>query len=403
MASAYYLAKSGRKVILVDRGDVISNCSFGNAGMIVPSHFTPMAAPGIVSQGIKWMFDRKSPFYVKPSLNWSLLSWGMRFLQHANEPHVRRSSPVLRDLHLYSSQLYDQLVAELKCDIDLHHKGILMLYKTAKTEEEEILLAERAKELGLDVALLSRKEVQTIEPLVELDVLGAVHYKCDGHLYPPTLMETLHSALTRMEVELVTGVQVEGFDVKAGRIEQTYLSDGRQLRCRQVVLTGGAWMGKLARKVNLSIPIMPGKGYSFMSDAFAGKVQHPALLMEARVALTPMGGKVRIGGTMELAPIDHRVNMNRVEGIVQAISDYYPEYNLPLPEKEKIWYGFRPCSPDGLPYLGLSQKVSNLVLAGGLGMMGLSLGPAVGQSVADLANGKTPQTDLQLFNPERFN
>jgi len=403
LASAYYLAKSGRQVTLIERGDLTDGCSFGNAGMIVPSHFTPMAAPGIVSQGIKWMFDRKSPFYVKPSLNWSLLTWGMRFLQHANEKHVLRASPALKDLHLYSSQLYDQLATELSTDFDLQHKGILMLYKTGSTEEEEIHLANRARDMGLDVAVLNKDEVQALEPGVKLDVLGAVHYKCDGHLYPPALIQTLISELKKMGVELQTGVQVEGFDLKAGRIEKTYLSDGGQIQANQIVLTGGAWMGNLARKVNLSIPIMPGKGYSFLTDVFEGKVQHPALLMEARVALTPMGGKVRIGGTMELAPIDHQINLNRVEGIVKAVGSYYPEYNLNMPEKKDIWFGFRPCSPDGLPYLGYSRKVSNLVLAGGLGMMGLSLGPAIGQSVADLINGKTLQADIQIFDPERFN
>lgn len=402
LASAYYLAKSGRKVILVDRGDLTDNCSFGNAGMIVPSHFTPLAAPGMIEKGIRWMFDSKSPFYVKPSLNWPLLSWGMKFIRHANDRHVIRSSPALRDLHLYSSQLYDQLALELGIDFDLHHRGILMLYKSEKTAEEESHLAHRARDLGLDAVVLNREEVQALEPQVQLDVLGAVHYRCDGHLYPPALMAALIGKLKEMGVALQTGVQVEGFELQADRIVQTVLSDGQRIGAGQIVLTGGAWMGKLARNARLSVPVMPGKGYSFRTDAFEKKVLHPSLLLEARVALTPMGGHVRIGGTMELGPMNHQINMKRVAGIVDAIPAYYPEYRLPMPQKQEIWYGFRPCSPDGLPYLGISRKASNLVLAGGLGMMGLSLGPAVGQIVSDLINGQALQTDIQLFDPERF-
>jgi len=169
-----------------------------------------------------------------------------------------------------------------------------------------------------------------------------------------------------------------------------------------VVLTGGAWLGELARKAGLTIPMMPGKGYSFMTTAFDGKIRHPALLLEARVALTPMGGQVRIGGTMELAPINHHINRKRVEGIVNAIPDYYPEYQLPIPNAQAIWHGFRPCSPDGLPYLGRSKSAHNLIVAGGMGMMGLSLGPAAGKIVSELAQEGQPSAAIQLFDPERF-
>lgn len=403
LTSAYYLAKSGWKVTLVDKGDLRDNCSYGNAGMIVPSHFTPMAAPGIVAQGIKWMFDSKSPFYVKPSPSWSLISWGLKFLKHANEKHVARTAPAIRDLNLYSSMLYHELATELEKDFDLHHKGILMLYKNDKTAEEEIHLSKTALELGLDTVVLNRDEVQAMEPHTEVDVLGAVHYRCDGHLYPPALMNLLISTLKELGVQIKTGALVDGFEVRSGKIVKTILSNGQTIASDQVVLTGGAWLGQLAKKAGLAVPIMPGKGYSFMVEPSHGEIVHPSLLIEARVAITPMGGKIRVGGTMELAAVDHKVNLNRVKGIVESVPKYYPLYELSVPEISEIWHGFRPCSPDGLPYLGYSKNISNLVLAGGLGMMGLSLGPAVGHTVADLVNGQRTHTDIRLFDPERFN
>src|SRR5690606_12953599 len=149
--------------------------------------------------------------------------------------------------------------------------------------------------------------------------------------------------------------------------------------------------------------MMPGKGYSFRTSAFEGKVKHPALLLEARVALTPMGGQVRIGGAMGLAPINHRINRKRVEGIVNAIPQSYADYQLPVPDEEAVWHGFRPCSPDGLPYLGRSKSIANLIVAGGMGMMGLSLGPAAGKIVSEVANQGQPSAGIQLFDPERFN
>lgn len=403
LSSAYYLRKTGWEVSVLDKGDFEDNCSYGNAGMIVPSHFTPMAAPGMISQGIRWMFNSRSPFYVKPSPSRSLISWGLKFVKNANERHVTASAPPIRDLNLFSSSLYDELYSDLDQAFGLEKKGILMLYKTARTEEEEIHLAHTASELGLDVAVLSKAELDALEPDVRLDVLGAVHYRCDGHLYPPALMGALRKKLIALGVRFYPNEEVVDISRSGGKITTLETGSGKKFSADRYIFTPGAWLGDLAKKAGLSLPLMPGKGYSFMTDAFGGKVKHPALLLEARVALTPMNGQVRIGGTMELAAVNHRINRKRVEGIVNSIPQYYPEYELPLPEEKEIWHGFRPCSPDGLPYLGNSKTLNNLTLAGGLGMMGLSLGPAVGKTVADLVNSNRPATDIRLFDPERFN
>lgn len=256
--------------------------------------------------------------------------------------------------------------------------------------------------MGLDAVTLNAAEAQALEPDVALDVLGAVHYRCDGHLYPPALMAALIQRLKNNDVTLVENAEVTGFNTDRNRIKEV-VSGSESFSADKIIIAGGAWLGDIARFAGLNIPIMPGKGYSFMTEAFSGKVRHPALLLEARVALTPMGGHVRIGGTMELAAVNTKTNMSRVQGIVESIPAYYPEYKLPVPPKNKIWYGFRPCSPDGLPYLGRSHKYNNLIVAGGLGMMGLSLGQASGKVVADLAGGNDPGVSIDVFNPERFN
>jgi len=148
---------------------------------------------------------------------------------------------------------------------------------------------------------------------------------------------------------------------------------------------------------------MPGKGYSFMEPNAEHKIIHPSLLIEARVAVTPMNGQVRFGGTMEIAPVNDKVNMNRVEGIVNSIPQYYADLSTDLPKVKDIWYGFRPCSPDGLPYLGYSRKLKYLIVAGGHGMMGVSLGPATGKVVAELADRKSTSLDISIYDPQRYN
>ena len=401
LCTAYYLLKAGFKVTILEQGNLTDNCSSGNAGMIVPSHFVPLAAPGMISKGIKWMFDSKSPFYVKPSLSPSLISWGLKFWKHANPQHVARSAEPLRDLHLLSKELYGELALAPELNFGLENKGILMLYKSEAIGEEEIHMAQKAQQLGLSVDILNAKETQLLEPDTTLDILGAIHYRCDAHLSPGDLVQQLIALLTQNGAEIITNCEVKDFKIVQGKITTIY-TDTQNFEADTVVMTGGAWLPSLAKKAGLTIPIMPGKGYSFMVDQTAQQIHHPALLLEARVALTPMNGKIRFGGTMEIAPIHHQINRNRVEGIVKAIPNYYPDHNVEIPKVKDIWYGFRPCSPDGLPYIGYSKKVSNLVVAGGHGMMGLSLAPATGKLVSELLSGNPLSTPIDKYDPSRF-
>ena len=164
LSSAYYLNKAGHEVTILDKGDLSDNCSYGNAGMIVPSHFVPLAAPGMISQGIRWMFSSKSPFYVKPSLNPDLFSWGLKFLKNANDKHVEASAKPLAELSTLSKSLYRDLAKEPGFDFGLVEKGILMFYKTEKAGEEEAHLAEKGRELGLDMAVLTPAECKALQP-----------------------------------------------------------------------------------------------------------------------------------------------------------------------------------------------------------------------------------------------
>ncbi len=400
LSTAYYLLKDGWKVQVLEKGDGTNNCSYGNAGMIVPSHFTPLAAPGIVAQGLKWMLNSKSPFYIRPSLNVSLIDWGLRFLRHANEKHVQRNAEAIRDLNLYSSRLYDELAAEEGFGFELRQNGILMLYQTKTVQQEEIELAAAARRLGLHTEVLDRSGIQALEPGLEINALGGVWYTCDGILYPPKLMQQLTRYLLARGVEIRYQTEVSGFRLSGSRIAEVITSKGHY-HADEIVIAGGAALPKLASRLQLKLPLMPGKGYSFMHDPNGtNTLVHGTLLLEARVAVTPMHGQIRFSGTMELGPANDRIYENRVKGIVESIPRYFPGLKVPYPED--IWFGYRPCPPDGLPYLGRTRQYSNLSIAGGGGMMGLSLGPAFGKTIADLLSGKPAATAIAGFSPDRF-
>lgn len=400
LSTAYYLQKKGYQVTIIDKGEIRDNCSLGNAGMIVPSHFVPLASPGMITQGIRWMFDSKSPFYVRPSLNIELIKWGLKFMKHANQQHVSKSAIPLRDLSLLSKKLYQELASEEDFKFELNNHGILAYYKTEKAAEEEAHLAAKGRELGLDMAVLDAAACRNIQPKLDMDVLGAVHYRCDSHLYPAKLISALSKYLESNGVEICRGEEVQRIEKENGKISAVY-TDKRLWKADQYVLATGSWSPAIAKLAGLQISIMPGKGYSFMESEAEERLTIPALLCEARVAITPMNGSLRFGGTMELDRINDRVNLQRVKGIVESVPKYFPELQPAMPEPGKVWFGFRPSSPDGLPYIGRSKGLNNLVIATGHGMMGLSLGPATGYLLSQLIGEERMEMDISMFSPDR--
>ncbi len=401
LSSAYYLKKAGFQVLILDKGEIEGNCSYGNAGMIVPSHFVPLATPGMVSQGIKWMFNSKSPFYVKPSLNLNLIKWGLRFMRSANESHVHNSAVPLRDISLLSKQLFQDLSNEQGFEFGLQDKGILAFFKTEKVAEEETELSEKANELGVKMSVLDQKACKALQPDLELDVLGAVHYNCDAHLYPNALMQNLQDYLIANGVEIIKNKEVTAIESKNSKVVRVF-SGNEAFEADEFVLATGSWSPAVAKLTGENILLMPGKGYSFQEDESLNRLTIPALLCEARVAVTPMNGNIRYSGTMELDKINNRVNIDRVKGIIESVPKYFPDLKPSLPAIEHIWYGFRPSSPDGLPYIGRSNKKSNLTIATGHGMMGLSLGQATGKLVSELISGQKLSMDIKAFSPDRF-
>jgi D-amino-acid dehydrogenase len=401
--SAYYLHKSGWEIDILDQGDLSDNCSYGNAGMITPSHFVPLAAPGMVEQGFRWMFNSKSPFYVKPSFNSELFGWGLKFLKSATKKHVDHSAGALRDISMLSKRLYWEFERDSNIDFGLEDKGILMLFKTPKFKEEEQHLAEKAAHLGLDAQYLSPDDCSKLQPGVEMDILGAVHYHCDAHLYPNQLMAGLIKYLEAAEgINIHRNTEVIKINHDDGKVTSVSSRDN-EFKGDAFVVAGGAWSPGIARLAGLKVPLMPGKGYSFMVPQDESKrMTIPSILCEARVAITPMNGSIRYGGTMEVGKINNQVNMNRVKGIVESVPKYFPGFKPEVPQQKDIWFGFRPVSPDGLPYIGLSAKYNNLAIATGHAMIGLSLAPATGKLINDVLNGTKPTMNIDVFSPGRF-
>ncbi len=402
LSTAYYLRRAGFEVTILDRGDLSDGCSFGNAGMIVPSHFVPLAAPGMIAKGIRWMFDAESPFYVHPRFSRELLSWGWKFYRHANEDHVKRSALPLSRLSLFSKKKYQELSRDLPFDFGFHERGLLMLYQETSVAHEEEEAARAANDLGIEARILDLEQIQALEPDVRVTARGGVYYPGDAHVTPHLLVNNLIAHLRREGVVIETNREVVSMVAEGKRVRAVRTPRG-EVVADHWVLAAGSWSGQVARGFGLTLPMQAGKGYSFMFKNPPKNTHIPTIFLEARVAVTPMGANLRFGGTMEITGGDHSVNMNRVKGIVSSIQKYYPEMKVAMPEVKDVWHGLRPCSPDGLPYIGRTRQRDNLLVATGHSMVGLSLGPGTGQLISQLVQGITPEVDLTIFNPDRFN
>ena len=398
LSTALYCARRGMKVTLIERNlPQRDGCSFGNAGMIVPSHFIPLAAPGMVKLGLKWMWNPESPFYIKPRLNLDLITWSLRFWQASTQQKVDRAAPVLRDLSLLSRQSFE----EIGLDFGLVKKGLLMLCKKQQTLDEEAHMAQRARALGIPAEVLDSKATAALDPSVTMDVAGSVFFPKDCHLSPERFVAAIEAELESLQTKILWQTEVQGFATEQGLIKAVKTSQG-EVPTHELVLSGGVWSAEIARALHLKLPMQAGKGYSL---TLKNPRQLPALCSictEARLAVTPMNGSLRFGGTMELAGIDESINPRRIKGIVRAIPDYFPAFQESDFDDIQPWSGLRPCSPDGLPYIGRTQRWKNLTLAAGHAMMGLSLAPATGQIVASLLSNEPSPIPLALFNPDRF-
>lgn len=403
LSTALYLQRSGWEVTVLDKGDFLDNCSYGNCGYICPSHFIPLATPGVVKQGLKWMWNSKSPFYVQPRLDRNLINWGIRFIRSATRRHVESAAVPLRDIALLSKKEYEGWLSLPGFDFAYEQKGLLEIFQTDAGADHARHAVEKAHEIGLtDTRLLSLDELQALEPHTRIVAKGAIHFNCDAHCYPNKLMQQLIGYLRQTGVNLVPGQEVLRFEKKGDRVTKVISAD-RAYEQDEVIMATGSWGRETARLLDLKIPLMPGRGYSVTLEDSPHRVNYPSVLVEGRAAITPMdGNKIRFGGTMEITSHKTPPRMNRVQGILDAVKRYYPEFDIPLPPVEKIWYGYRPCSADGLPYIGRVKKYENLVVATGHSMLGLSLGAGTGKLVSEIVNGQPASMDTTPFSVERF-
>ena len=398
---AFYLNELGKNVAVVEKDDICAGSSYGNAGLVVPSHSMPLAAPGVLFQGLKWMFDPQSPFYIKPRLQRDLLSWLWQFRGACSRTHVRKAVPVMRDLGLASRDLFDELAALEDLDFDFAPTGKLDIFNTHKGFDKAVEEARLLQQYGVETRIQEPAQLAQFFPGMRTTAVGGVLCPRDAWLHPDRFVHQLARHVETRGVRMLTAVEVLGFE-SAGRTVTRVKTTRGDLSVKEVILAGGCWSAELMRELKIRLLLEPAKGYSITYKRPQRCPAIPLMLAEAAIAVTPMTDRLRFAGTLELAGFDLSINRRRVQAIVDAVPAYLPDLDPDSLELVEIWRGLRPCSPDGLPYLGRPAGYDNVIVATGHGTLGISLAPITGKIVSLLAANKKLPMDISALGLERF-
>jgi D-amino-acid dehydrogenase len=399
-ACAYFLMRAGRRVTLIERGSFGRGSSHGNCGFVSPSHILPLAEPGMVGHALKSLFQRNSPFAIKPRFDPALWAWLLRFAIRCNERDMIAAGRGIQPLLLSSRRLYGELIEGESLDCEFESRGLLMVYRSQQAMEAydatDRLLAEsfHCPARRYDGGALSE-----LEPALCTGLAGGWYYHDDCHLRPDKLMRAWRRVLEAGGVAICENRPFTGFRSRTGSVLAA-LTTGGEVAGEQFVVAAGAWTPLLDKHLGCRIPIQPGKGYSLTMPRPALCPRFPLIFPETRVAVTPFQSGFRLGSTMEFAGYDESLRRERLQLLKDGAAGYLRE---PLCDPvEEEWYAWRPMTYDSLPIIGRSPKYNNVMIAAGHNMLGLSMAPATGKLVAELIEGATPHIDPAPYRAGRF-
>ena len=398
-ATAAELARRGADVTLLDRGEVASGCSYGNAGWLTPCFATPLPAPGVLTKSLRWLLDSESPLYVRPSWRLDWMRWIARFAKSTSRSRFRAGTEALAALSTWSLDAWAALDQHDPGSFGFTRRGLLLIAETDAGLRAAAHEAEDMGHHGVASRVVSPDEVRSMEPAVVGEVAGGVFFENEAHCEPAEAVRALVRVAASSGATVLTGTEVYAFDLRGGKIEALRTTRG-DVEADRFVLATGSWSKALAGRLGLRVPVLGGKGYAVIVRGMDPAPTRPIKIIERKIAVTPRREAVRLAGTLELVDGDETISPRRVQAIMRGARAL-----LPVPDPAdvvEIWRGLRPCTPDGLPVIGVAPAVENLVLCTGHQMCGLHTAPASGRLAAELTLGASPSFDPAPFRADRF-
>lgn len=400
LASAYYLRKSGCEVTVIDEAPLAAKASGHNAGWLIPSMSTPVPAPGMMLQALKWMVQPDSPLYVTPSLKPNFIGFMLRMLRSCTDAKFREGSAVLAGLSATALSDFDELAAE-GVEFEQHEEPLAMLFTDAshvdgRVRELEVL---DGKLPGFSWRHMNAQDLRKHLPELSDNVVAGIESRGDRSVDPGSFVHGLAAACERLGVEIRLGTAAALEHAAGGEV--TVRVGAETLRTDKIVVAAGAWSNEVLRGIGERIPLQSGKGYGYDFPVVAGGPTKPMYLAEAKVAITPLNDRVRLAGTMGFGGLDESIKPRRAGGILTGVSSYFEGWP-DLESAPEPWTGLRPMTPDGVPIIGPLSKHPNVLVATGHVMLGISLAPTTGKLIAELATGVARPEQLSGVSADRF-
>ena len=398
LATALALIEAGRSVRVLEADLIGSGASHGNCGTLTPSHAPPLAAPGMVALGLRWMFTPDAPLYLKPRLDPALWRWLAHFAARCNLEDWRQStrsrSVILDD----SRSRLAQWVQRYRLECEFAEGGLDYVFRGQANFDHYARECELLREYGIDSQTLDGAAYVREEPALKAGVVGAVRFPGDARLRPDRYVAELARALRERGGVIEEQCRVDSLQESPQGVVVATERGARH--AGEAVVALGAWSPQLARGLGLRLPIQPGKGYSITYSRPDLVPQRPMVLKDRSVCVTAWDSGFRLGSTMEFSGYDQQLNATRLAALERGAAEYlHQPVGATVHER---WYGWRPMTWDDLPILGRAPRHRHTWLATGHGMLGVSMSAASGQLMADLITGQATAIDPTPYRMERF-
>jgi len=398
--TAYHLTQVGWRATIIERSGFGQGSSWGNCGIILPSHVLTLNTVDNLALGLRWMLKKDAPFAIRPRFDPTLFSWLGRFAAGCTKKSRSRSAAAVAGLTSTAVAAFEALLREEGICCDWQQRGAIHLFRSPEAFARHAAVDAETRRFGPGCIALDRKAIRSKEPAVGPAVVGAWMDENAAHLRPDALMAELRRVLNRRGVSILENTAWRSFRIENGRAVAANTSRG-EIRADGFAVAAGAWTPLHGAALGRRIPIQPGKGYSVTLSDATGVPDHPCFFEEYRSVATPWKGGLRLGGMMEFAGYDDRIDPVRIAALFSAAKKHLRLRRIGRVEER--WCGWRPMTVDGVPIIDRLPGAKNVVLAAGHNMLGISMAPATGRLAAEMLTGQPPHVDPAPYRLSRFN
>ncbi len=399
---AYFLARRGARVTVLERDEIGSGASFGNAGLVAPGH-GPINKPGRVKQALKSLRDETSPLYIAPRWDPELARWLWTFRRFCSAAHQEHALAALAPLSHETSGLFRELVRGEAIACGYRPEGYYEVFLTERALEGAKAEATLVSQYGFGAEPLGGDALREREPALNECVVGGVFLSDGASVNPHRFVTELTERAGRYGAAVRTGEEVSAVATRGGAVTGVETAGGETIPADVVVLATGAYSIELARRLGCRYPLQAAKGYHrdrTPSEGVTPALRTTCMLGERSVFCTPMDGFVRFAGTLEFSGANHELRRSRLEQLTASARQYLK--GVGDAEARSEWCGLRPCIADGLPAVGPVPGYRNAFVATGHAMLGLTLGPVTGKLISEYVLDGAPSLDLSAFRVDRF-